>query len=539
MRLSYLYLPRFPVQRRVNDTPSLSGRPVLLHADDRGVQRVRFASGSAQKRGIRPGQTVASASALEPSVVRLPFEPEREAAALLSLGETLLPLSPGFQVDAPEGLWLDASAAKLLGGEARWADRVLAACRTAGFKARCVVGSERFTTQALARWRSDSLAVVPPRGGVDLPELPLVCLEDGWLGPDASAPFRALGLSTLGELAGLPAGALVARFGNLGLTAARLCRGEDDSRFVADALPEVLEETVQLDWPAEALEPVLFALKTAVDRICARLQGRQQAAVRLLVMVGLDRGAPMQVPLVLARPSGQSKLLVELIRHRLTDLTVAEPITALTVRVDEAGDDPGRQLELGDAPVGEAELEVVLSRLQSALGEDALFSAEPVARHRPEEGWSPRRFSVPSPPSRERGGCGEITVRGSPDVPLSSWGEGQGEGRKPRWPKRKAKTEAHPDLSLPTVFTRPPRLFKTPAHLTVELSPDGRLTSMNVAGRRRQVHSLWGPERLTGGWWTQDVFSRDYYRVELDGVGQLWIFRDGRDGEFYAQGIFD
>ncbi|MCC6336399.1 MAG: DNA polymerase Y family protein [Myxococcales bacterium] len=522
MRLSYLYLPRFPVQRRVNDTPSLSGRPVLLHADDRGVQRVRFASGSAQKRGIRPGQTVASASALEPSAVRLPFEPEREAAALLSLGEALLPLAPGFQVDAPEGLWLDASAAKLLGGEARWADRVLAACRAAGFKARCVVGSERFTTQALARWRNDSLAVVPPRGGVELPALPLGCLEDGWLGPDAAAPFRALGLSTLGELAGLPAGALVARFGNLGLTAARLCRGEDDSRFVADTLPEVLEETVLLDWPAEALEPVLFALKTAVDRLCARLQGRQQAAVRLLVTVGLDRGAPLQVPLVLARPSGQSKLLVELIRHRLTDLTVAEPISALTVRVDERGRDPGRQLELGDAPAGEAELEVVLSRLQSALGEDALFSAEPVARHRPEEGWSPRRFFVPSPPLRERGSR-----------------EDPGEGSKPRWPKRKAKTEAHPELSLPTVFTRPPRLFKTPAHLTVELATDGRLTSMNVAGRRRKVHSLWGPERLTGGWWTQDVFSRDYYRVELDGVGQLWVFRDGRDGEFYAQGIFD
>ncbi|MEW5741695.1 MAG: DNA polymerase Y family protein [Myxococcota bacterium] len=547
MRLAYLQLPRFPLQRRVNDTPSLSGRPVVLHADDRGTQRVRFASGSALKRGIRPGQTVASASALEPAVVRLPFEPKREAAALHSLGEMLLALSPGFQVDAPEGLWLDASATKLSGGEARWAERVLAACRAAGFKARCVVGSERFTTQALARWRGDSLAVAPPRGGVDLPALPLVCLEDGWLGPDATAPFRALGLSTLGELAGLPAGALVARFGNMGLTAARLCRGEDDSRFVADALPEVLEETVQLDWPAETLEPVLFALKTAVDRLCARLQGRQKAAVRLVVTVGLERGAPMEVPLVLARPSAQSKLLVELIRHRLTELTVAEPITTLSVRVDECGDDPGRQLALGDAPVGEAELEIVLSRLQSALGEDALFSAEPLARHRPEEGWSPRRFSsVPSPDVgervRERGnspvadGALEVEAEAAAQSLILTDGPPP---KPPRWPKRKAKTEAHPEFHLPTAFTRPPRLFKTPAHLTVELTTDGRLTAMNVAGRRRLVHSLWGPERLTGGWWTEDVFSRDYYRVDLDGVGQLWVFRDGRDGEFYAQGIFD
>lgn len=543
MRLGYLFLPRFPIQRRVNEQPSLAGRPVVLHADDRGVQRVRFASGSALKRGLRPGQTVAAASALEPTVVRQPFALAEEAAALHSLGEALLPLAPGFQVDAPEGLWLDASATKLSGGEARWADRVLAACRAAGFKARCVVGSERFTTQALARWRSDSLAVVPARGGGELPALPLVALEDGWLGPSAAAPFRALGLSTLGELAGLPAGALVARFGTMGLTAARLCRGEDDSRFVADALPEAFEESVQLDWPAEALEPVLFALKTAVDRICARLQGRQKAAVRLAVTVGLERGEPLVVPLILARPSAQSKLLVELIRHRLTDLTVREPITRLAVRVDEVGDDPGRQLALGDAPVGEAELEVVLSRLQSALGEDALFSAEPVARHRPEDGWAPRRFQPTNAPSPRAN-------------PLSPWGAGEGEGSRdeaakalvltdgpppkpPRWPKRKAKAEALPELHLPTVFTRPPRLFKTPAHLVVELSTEGKLTAMNVAGRRRAVQSLWGPERLTGGWWTADVFSRDYYRVDLDGVGQLWVFRDGRDGEFYAQGIFD
>lgn len=544
MRLAYLFLPRFPLQRRVNETPSLAGRPVLLFADERGTQRVRFASGAALKRGLRPGQAVAAASALEPAVVRLPFEPQREAAALHSLGETLLPLAPGFQVDAPEGLWLDASATKLSGGEARWAERVLAACRAQGLKARCVVGSERFTTQALARWRGDSLAVVPPRGGVDLPGLPLVALEDGWLGPGAAGPFRALGLSTLGELAGLPAGALVARFGSLGLTAARLCRGEDDSRFAADALPEVLEEAVQLDWPAEALEPVLFALKMAVDRLCARLQGRQQAAVRLTVTVGLDRGAPRVVPLVLARPSASAKLLVELIRHRLTDLTVEEPITRLTVRVDEAGDDAGRQLELGDAPVGEAELEVVLSRLTSALGEDALFSAEPVARHRPEDGWAPKRFHPTDAPVERAGERAGERGRQPDDAALDAAAQAlvltDGPPPKPpRWPKRPAKTEAHPELHLPTVFTRPPRLFKTPARLTVELGSDGTLAAMNVAGRRRAVQSLWGPERLTGGWWTQDVFSRDYYRVHLDGVGQLWVFRDGRDGEFYAQGIFD
>jgi hypothetical protein len=87
MRLGYLFLPRFPVQRRVLEQPSLAGRPVVLNVDEKGSQRVRFASGAALKRGVRPGATVASSMALEPSLVRLRFDADAEARALSSLGE--------------------------------------------------------------------------------------------------------------------------------------------------------------------------------------------------------------------------------------------------------------------------------------------------------------------------------------------------------------------------------------------------------------------------------------------------------------------
>ena len=50
---------------------------------------------------------------------------------------------------------------------------------------------------------------------------------------------------------------------------------------------------------------------------------------------------------------------------------------------------------------------------------------------------------------------------------------------------------------------------------------------------------MFGPERLAGDWWSEQPYSRDYYRVVLEGVGALWIFRDGRNGQFFAQGVFD
>lgn len=514
MRLGYLHLPRFPVQRRVRETPSLTGRPLVLWADERGVQRVVFASSAALKERVRPGHTVASAGALVLELQRLPYCAEDEAAALASLGEALLVLTPGFQIDPPEGIWLDASAAPLNGGELPWIEAVRATCRELGWIARGVVGSERFTVQALARYSPDLSQVVEPHGGARLSSLPLHSLARA-VGPGGVEPLAGLGLSTLGEVAALPAGAVAARFGHEGTAAVQLARGADDSVFTPDALPEVLREAIVLDWPAEALEPLLFALKTAVDRLCARLQGRQQAVVRLTVSLELDSREKKEVGLVLARPSAQSKLLVELIRHRLTDLVVRRPICALTVTLDECCADRGRQLNLGDAPAGEAALEVVLSRLQSALGEEALFGVELVDTHRPEAAWREKRFSLSEVPERALG-----------------WWESAAAS--------KAVVAAKPALAPPVdSLERPARLLREPAALPAELSPTGALISLNLLGRKRRVTAMFGPERLAGDWWSERPYARDYYRVVLEGVGALWIFKDGKSGQFFAQGVFD
>ncbi len=89
------------------------------------------------------------------------------------------------------------------------------------------------------------------------------------------------------------------------------------------------------------------------------------------------------------------------------------------------------------------------------------------------------------------------------------------------------------------MLARPPRLFREPAVLHVDVAADGALRWVTLLGRRRRVESLAGPERLTGAWWATEPFARDYYRVQVEGVGALWVFRDGRNGGFYVQGMFD
>ena len=554
MRWCHVHLPRFPVQRRVMQTPSLAGKPLALVENVRGHVRVGFASSAALAAGVRLGMTRTAACALVPELPCFPYVPDEERQALASLGEALLQCGPQFQLCPPEGLFLDASAAHLFGGEEGLGRRILEVCAGHGYRGKVAVASEAFTACALARFDARRVECVPfGESARALAPLPLAALDREEVG--FSAPLRSLGLTTLGEVAALPAGAVIARLGAAGLRAHRLCRGDDDAPFVAEPLAEVLEERMELDWPAEAMEPLLFALKTLFDRLCARLCGRARAAVRLELVLQLDPAGEARVPLTLARPTAQTRILLDLARHRIADLTLPNPVVGVSATVREASEDRGRQLPLGDEPAGDAALEVVLSRLATALGQEVLFSAELSHEHRPESAYASRAFRPPEP---EHGLLAEAT-RGSPGIsPGASPPAGTAAARAPQHPPTlhlvpevadepvDAGDPSPPIPSLPsappllrgTLRERPSRFFERPASLDAEIGAAGEIVSARLLGRRRKVEAYAGPERLCGQWW-EATYARDYYRVQFEGLGQAWIYRDQRDGRFYLQGMFD
>lgn len=503
MRLGYLHFSRFPAQRKVIEVPALTGKPFVLEEEVRSARRVAFASTSALKAGVRPGMTLTAATALEPSLQHFPYKEEDETRALTSLGEALMCVAPGFQLSSPDGMWFEASAAHLFGGEEGLCLRALEVCSGHGYRGRAVVASELFTARTLARHGTRPVLVVPEGASAQaLAPLPLAALE----GSEREA-FASLGLNTLGEVAALPPGAVAARGGMARLRVHTLCRGGDDTPFVPAVLEEVLEERMTLDWPAESFEPLQFALKTLLDRLCARLAGRRRAAVRLTFVLKLDPSGQVELPLTLARPTSRAKLLLDLARHQLSDLRVENPIAGITVRVDEHNEDRGQQLALGDTPEGDAALEVVLSRLATTLGEDSLFSASLEAVHRPEQAYAAQAFH---PPATTRGMAGELLPEAEVEVPLED-----------------------------AVKERPSRLLEQPATLDAEVTESGELRAAWLLGKRRRVMAMAGPERLGGEWWAKDPYSRDYYRVHFEGMGPAWVFRDAKDGRFYLQGLFD
>ena len=108
--------------------------------------------------------------------------------------------------------------------------------------------------------------------------------------PELVDLFTRLGLRTLGGLAALDPGDVLARFGAEGLHAHRLAGGADQrSTSATDPPPEWCVEHVFRE-PVEQLEAVVFVAKRLADELGERLAGEGRVCVRLVVIAETEHG---------------------------------------------------------------------------------------------------------------------------------------------------------------------------------------------------------------------------------------------------------
>ncbi len=114
--------------------------------------------------------------------------------------------------EAPDSLLLEITGgAHLFGGEARMARQVVADFRCWGFIVRATVADTVGAAWAVARTAAGPIIVPPGRQAQALSRLPVEALR---ISPEAAEVLRALGLWTIGHLAGLPRETLPSRFGH-------------------------------------------------------------------------------------------------------------------------------------------------------------------------------------------------------------------------------------------------------------------------------------------------------------------------------------
>ena len=82
------------------------------------------------------------------------------------------------------------------------------------------------------------------------------------------------------------------------------------------------------------------------------------------------------------------------------------------------------------------------------------------------------------------------------------------------------------------------RVFRPPLRAKVQ-APGGRPSWISARGIHGKVHTMAGPWRSSGEWWTPRAWSRDEWDVEL-AAGPLYrLYRDVLTAVWFVEGSYD
>ena len=519
----------------------------LIDADGKRLRAVTAAAG---RFGVRAGMRPAEARALCADLVELPWDDVAIEAAITEASAALLSASPQVTpVDGAPGLWwVGASGFDPVGGERALAVELLRVAKRWHPRPRVAIAGSCVAARA-ATWAGASfdprasersLVHVVPAGhdAAYLAPAPLALVP---MDEELRAALHALGLRTVGALAALTAEDVERRWGDAGIRAWRLARADDLRRPVLARVETQPAVEVELAAPSSTMEPVLFLVRAALDRLVQQLVAHGRAAAAVAITLTLDdaRGALVSEPVHTvtrevrpARPLARVAPLFERCRALLDRWTLSAPVCAVRVAIVAAAPLTGEQGDLLSASwrdIGAAD--AAIERLRSELGTDAIVRAVHQDTHRPEKSgvWKdalevePVARTRDVPPVHVPGPVASGPIE-SPHVARTTTADGARVLQMVREP-------------APVPVTTVAHRALEPAE-PVDVECEGEVPRVVTwRGHRIAVSRPIGPERLSGDWW-DDGYRRDYWRCESL-AGEFVVYLDRADDAWRLQGWVD
>jgi protein ImuB len=488
-RVISVWLPTFPIDRlqRIGGLPPGEGLFVTSMHD--GRRRVVAAAGAAGRAfGITSGMSLAHAQALVPGLGVVEAEPDADAAALTQLATWCLRYAPLVAVDAPDGIWIDATGCThLSGGEDALLADLIARLKRNGFAAHAAIAGTPGVASAVARYSGNDISVVPTDGAGDaLAPLSVQALR---LPPEMVDGLRRLGFDRIGDLLPAPRAPLVKRFG--AVLALRLAQalGEQFETIHPLTPPDITERHLMFVEPLSAPEAFVAVLDKLMRNVCRRLERASLGARRLDLLFERMDNSVQTIRINTAQPSRDAVHLARLLRERFEQVDPGVGVEAMRLIATTAEPLAFAQIDAlsrRDA-TSTQELAGLMDRLINRFGAENVYRFEPVESDVPER--SVQRVPALAPPSV---------------------------------------------LSWPVTLPRPVRLLTPPEPvMAIAPLPDHPPAAFTWRRHRHRIRRADGPERIAGEWWRREGevrAVRDYFAVEDEDGRRFWLFRRG-DGE--------
>jgi hypothetical protein len=318
-----------------------------------------------------------------------------------------------------------------------------------------------------------------------------------------STLLDGIGIESCGDMAKLDLESVEVRFGGEGARLWRLSRA-DDSRRIFASMPRALP-AASLDWVEYTLkdpERLVFIINALVGNITTDLKSRGQCAREMTMIFSLANRETFEHLVRPARSTASHKAWMRLIRSQLERITLPDGVVGITIRVEAVTGEVERQGDIFDRGFATANAaEETIAQLlddQGAVVVTPRNTQHPLIDRRTE--WISQEPAQAS---------ARIQLR-----------------------ERVVKATAAPRLTL-QLFPEPRRIaVKTRRRRDHELPVEFRDKHW------QQIVSAAGPDRVSGGRWTEP-YAREYFRCVTDDGMMVWLYRDGRTGEWYIHGWWD
>jgi protein ImuB len=515
-----LFVPDFPTQAVVRLEPELRGKPIAILAGAPPLTKVFAVNREARELGVETGMTKAQTEAFQGIAWRWRSLSQESTgyAALLDCAWTISPrVDEGprrEEQDFSDTAVLDlAGCEKLFGSPEKIAHDLRRVASEVGFDTNVAVAGSPLAAVSTAQGFAGVTVIPDGEEGLRIGRLSLKAL---------GMPFKFVetlerwGIHTCWEFAALPEIAIVERLGQEGLRWWRRAQGADSLPFIVKDFPANFEEHMDLESPVDLLEPLLFVLNRLLEQLCTRLRMHILAIGEIKVTLTLERNlSRKEEPLLHIRtirlpvPTLNGKLLLKLLRLDLEAHPPGSPVIAVSmlgIPVKARSQQFGLFLPLSPDP---DRLEVTLARIQNTVGENRVGAPVLLDTHSPNS-FQQSRFVL-----------SEI--------------------------KEKCLTGEKQAIAAMRIYR--------PALLATVDFQNGKPAFLNCEGVRRQILAFAGPWRRKGEWWSETVWAREEWDVEVHTLrpriqqehsqkgghetALYRVYKDLRAKRWFVEGIYD
>jgi DNA polymerase-4 len=382
MSIACVIVPYFVAAVERRDDPSLTSIPLVIGDFRRERGEVYAFSREAAGMGVKRGIPLRQAETLCPEAAFIPLSEMRYSRAFQELLEILEEFT---QLVEPDGLgcaYLDIGG--LERGQATEVVQYMGQAVREGVHLSAAIGlaEGKFTARVAASCLDpDQTSIIGPESEREfLQDFPVELLH---VGEDVIRRLKLLGINTLGQLAALPASAVLTQFGKEGRHLRRLAMGQDNRRVIPRRKKEV-ESSQQraFDQPVDNLSILEAVTREMAEELVTRLQVSHHLCRELRVIIQFEDGTAQGEDAILSQPTFSREKITLNLRQLLRRIDYRCGVVSLEIVLGDMVPETGKQLDLfANRVEQETRLRRMMRDLTAKYSPDRFYRASLVDRH--------------------------------------------------------------------------------------------------------------------------------------------------------------